>query len=237
MDTQRILEDLDKHAAEFNFPVVDNAYVALAAARLSAFRNQGHWLIIFEVLGFSEREIEFVNDYYAYGSCTPKSGFIGEEVPVRNSRENPVFDRKTNECIADWNRWSISVDGKEMTFSPIPEEYARAGIVIEGPAGRGTLSEIDMLRFLVYRLGCDRFFMSESVLLGHFPGCRDVTKFLQSTSWQHPDIASGERPSQNVSIRSLVKALSEGDPFLFDPGVPNTHWQFWAPAGGPSLTP
>jgi Family of unknown function (DUF7003) len=211
---------------------MDNAYIALAAARLTAFRSQEHWLIVFEVLGFSKRETEFVDDYYAYGSCTPKAGLMGEEVPARSSQGDPVFDKETNECIADWSRWSILVGGKEMTFSPTPQEYASAGIVIDRPAGRGTLSEIDMLRFLVHRLGPDRFFMSEPVLLGQFPGCRNVPKFLQTTSWKHPDIAGGERPSQNVSVRSLVQALSEGNRSLFDPGVPNTQWQFWTPAVG-----
>ena len=33
MDTNQILEDLDKHASEFNFPVLDNAYVEFAATR------------------------------------------------------------------------------------------------------------------------------------------------------------------------------------------------------------
>ena len=37
MNTKQILEDLDKHAAEFNFPVLDNAYVEFGAGRLSAY--------------------------------------------------------------------------------------------------------------------------------------------------------------------------------------------------------
>jgi len=62
MNTARILKDLDKHASEFNFPVLDNAYIELAAARLSAFQGVKDWLIIFEVLGFSTKEMEFVDD-------------------------------------------------------------------------------------------------------------------------------------------------------------------------------
>ncbi len=50
MNTKQILEDLDKHAFEFNFPMLDNAYVEYAAARLSAFRGIKDWLIVFEVL-------------------------------------------------------------------------------------------------------------------------------------------------------------------------------------------
>ena len=91
MNTRQILEDLDKHAAEFNFPVLDNAYVEFAATRLSAFHGAEDWLIVFEVLGFSTREVGFVDDLYAYGSCVAKGGFVDAEVlslPYRNSRSS-----------------------------------------------------------------------------------------------------------------------------------------------------
>ena len=107
MDSKQILEDLDKHAKEFNFPVLDNAYVEFAGARLSAFRGARDWLIAFEVLGFSVKEVMFVNDLYAYGSCVAREGFISEQIPFTSTAENPLFDVETNECIADWSRWSI----------------------------------------------------------------------------------------------------------------------------------
>ena len=50
MNPVQILQDLDKHASEFNFPMFDNAYVEYAAARLSAFQGGGEWLIVFEVM-------------------------------------------------------------------------------------------------------------------------------------------------------------------------------------------
>jgi hypothetical protein len=46
MNTTQILKDLDKHAREFNFPVLDNAYVEFAAARLTAFRSDKDWLLV-----------------------------------------------------------------------------------------------------------------------------------------------------------------------------------------------
>ena len=106
MNTNQILEDLDKHAFEFSFPVLDNAYVEFAAIRLTAFRGARDWFICFEVLGFSIREIAFVDDLYAYGSCIEKEGFSGEEIPLTSTEEQPIFDRETNECIADWSGWS-----------------------------------------------------------------------------------------------------------------------------------
>jgi hypothetical protein len=230
MNTNQILEDLDKHASEFNFPVLDNAYVEFAATRLTAFRGEQDWLICFEVLGFSTREIAFVDDLYAYGSCIEKGGYASEQVPLESAEQQPLFDAETNECIADWSSWSVNVFGQKMSFSPTREDYAQAGITIDSNPGPGSLKEIELMRFLVHRLGEERLFMSEQVLLNSFPRCRNLSRFLQTTQWQHPDVADGEKPSNNVSIRSLVMALAQRDLSLFMHGQPNTHWKFWAQA-------
>ncbi len=230
MNTEQILKDLDKHASEFNFPVLDNAYIEFAAARLSAFQDGKDWLIVFEVLGFSTKEMEFVDDLYAFGSCVEREGVVGEEIPLRASPNQPLFDAETNECIADWSRWLIRVGNEQMSFSPTRGEYADAGIVIDREPGRGSLSEIELLRFLVHRLGKERFFMSDEDLLNHFPTCKNLKKFVQTTQWEHPDIANEERPSNNIAIRSLVEALSKKNPSLFEPGLSNTHWTYWLQA-------
>lgn len=226
-NTKQILEDLDKHASEYDFPVLDNAYVEFAAARLSAFQGARDWLIVFEVLGFSTREVEFVDDIYVFGSCIDREGFYGEETPLSSTTKLPVFDAETNECIADWTCWAIRVGDEEMTFSPRLDEYAEAGIVINREPGRGSLTEIELLRFLVHRLGEKRLFMSDEALLCHFPKCKNLEKFVQTTQWQHPKVAEKETPSKNTSIRSLVEALAQRNPALFNEGRPNTHWKSW----------
>lgn len=69
--------------------------------------------------------------------------------------------------------------------------------------------------------------MSDQVLMDHFPRCKKLPKFVQTTKWQHPDVADGETPSENVSMRTLLEALSTGDPSFFTQGRPNTHWKYW----------
>jgi hypothetical protein len=226
----QVLADLDKYAAEFLFPMLDNAYVEFAAARLTTFRTTEDWLVVFEVLGFSEREVEFVDDLYAYGPCLAKAGFIGEEIPVAALPQDPLFDAETRDCIADWSRWSVRVGDAIESFTPSREEYAEAGVAIDRDPGPGSLKEIELLRFLVHRIGVDRLFMDDHTLLGHFPKCKHLGKFIQTTKWQHPDVARGQRPSENISIRTLVEALHQGDPSLFKEGCPNTHWRHWLQA-------
>ena len=228
LNSKEILAHLDKCAADFNFPVLDNEYVEYAAARLTAFRSVQDWLLCFEVLGFSLREVEFVNDLYAFGSCVQNDGLVEEEIPVMSLPEHPIFDKETNEGIADWCDWSIRLGDETIHFSPTREEYAEAGIVITDDCGPGTLREIELLRFLMQRVGSDRLFMDDKVLLGHIRGCQNLTKFVQTSHWHHPDVADGEKPSENVCFRSMIDALSRSDPSTFNAGNPNTDWRFWA---------
>jgi hypothetical protein len=227
MEIKRIFEDLDKHASEFNFPVLDNAYVEFAGARLTGFRSAKHWLVCLEILGFSIREAVFVDDVYSYGSCIEKGGYYMEQNPVTPAENRPLFDSVTNECIADWSGWSVNVGERLISFSPTQEDYRKADIFINRPSGPGSLKEIELLRFLVHQLGTEALFMSEEALRNLFPNCGDLSALVQTTHWQHPDIAGGEKPSNNVSIRSLINALAYEDPAMFEPGRPNTHWQSW----------
>jgi hypothetical protein len=225
---QQALTDLDKHAQEFNFPVFDNAYVEFAAARITAFSNPDKWAIIFEVLGFSEREVAFVDDIYAYSSCSPRHGYIGESGHIQTSRESPFFDEKTNACIADWSSWALVVRDKTFYFSPTPDEYSAAGVDLgQRAAGPGTLREIEALRYAVKKLGAQSLLLNDSELLSFLPGCIHLPKLLQTESWEHPDVAAGGRPSDKISIRTLIEAVSANDAAKFNPGLSNVEWRLW----------
>jgi hypothetical protein len=224
----RILTEMDKHAAEFDFPVLDNAYIEFGAARLTVFLGPRDWLIVFEVLGFSVREIEFVDDLYAFGSCVERQGFIAEEIPISSAPERPLFDPITNEPVADWNSWSIRLRGETLSFSPTREEYERAGIMVDRPKGPGTISEIEVLRFLINRFGAQQLMLDDQAILDHFPRCSKMSKFIQTIQWHHPDVAGGEKPSETISMRSLLQAMTDQNASIFDCAATNTFWQSWA---------
>src|SRR5215470_16159743 len=50
-----VLAILDECAANFTFPMLDNGYVYLAAARLSVHRTEEDWGMVIEVFGYSPR--------------------------------------------------------------------------------------------------------------------------------------------------------------------------------------
>jgi hypothetical protein len=226
LNPRELLRDFDKHAAEYNFPVFDNAYLEFAASRLSAFTSSESWLTTFEVLGFSTRESEFLNDLYAYGSCVKTEGFQGEELLIASDRERSLFDRDTNVFAADWSDLSFKLLGETIRLRPSKDDYLQANLAIDRPPGPGSLTEAELLRFLVHRFG-DHLFLGDADLLARFPQCVRMRKFLQTTSWQHPDVSAGDLPSENPSIRSLVSALIADDPSIFDPAQANTDWTMW----------
>jgi hypothetical protein len=53
--TAEILAQLDDRAADYDFPMFDNAYIFFAAARLSLYRDRLNWALVMEVLGFSPK--------------------------------------------------------------------------------------------------------------------------------------------------------------------------------------
>src|SRR5574341_881075 len=91
MDPTQVLAALDRHAAEFNFPILDNANLALAAARLTAFRSERDWVLFIEMIGFAALQLEFVDWIYAFGSCVYPEGSQGERIVLSQSSDNPLF--------------------------------------------------------------------------------------------------------------------------------------------------
>lgn len=220
MRSQDLLAALDSSAREFDFPVLDNANLDIADIRLTVLANDHDWVVVFEDLAWSEKELEFVNGIYAYGTCMQKPGFQGELIPIRQNPAEPIRDND-GRAVADPSRWSVIVGEKALEFEPTAEEYRKAGITVQGRVG-----EAAILRFLVHAMG-HVFFASEDELRRFLPNCIGLKKILQTTVWQHPDVAGSELPSESVSMKSLAEVIEKQRPDLFDVGKPNTDWRIW----------
>jgi hypothetical protein len=59
-----------------------------------------------------------------------------------------------------------------------------------------------------------------------------MERVVQLDEWHHPDLTSGESPSDVESFRQLASVLATGDARKYRPTTPpNTHWKHW-PEGG-----
>lgn len=228
MNVNESLLDLDKHAFEDNFPVLDNLYLHFAAARLTAFRSDKGWVIAFEILGYSNKLQSFVDDLYAFGSCIyPEGLIISDDSISAPSHECTLVDETSGEWIADWTSWCTLMGGKVYRYNPTRADYAAVGIEVPPRGGPGTLKAEQLLRFLVSMAGTHGLFMTETQLKNELHLGSEMRVFLQTEKWQHPDIAGGEKPSDNECIRSLLRALESDSPSEFRTGYPNTDWRLW----------
>lgn len=223
-----ILKVLDESARRGKFPVLDNENVYLADSRLSVFRSQEHWLFVFEVVGYSAPENEFVDHIYLIGNCIEKGAKIVERIFVEETEDNPVWDREEGEWLADYRNWEIMVKGKVYKFRPNLDEYIEAGIEIENTKRKvGSLRQDMLIRFLSFKLG-DELFCTEEDLLDIIPQ-NDLKKLFYFREWRHPDIKKGENPSEISFFIELASAIESGNQSISEEALknPNTHWSNW----------
>ena len=152
---------------------------------------------------------------------------VPESIPTGPTPQAPLIDPETEAWIADWSDWSISSSSGTFCFRPSKSEYSTAGIRLEDESGPGSLPQKDVLRFFIAKQTTSSLFLPEKELIGELEGCPQMRLLLQTESWQHPDVANGELPSETRSFQSLMKVIAEKSASLFVPGNVNTSWPVW----------
>ena len=235
-----VLEILDNCARASTFPMLDNGYYYLAAARLTAFHSDGNWALVIETFGFSPRAGHPSLTIQTYGSKLMNRPTVKDYV-TQEAFENYLSKNPHNEYKSFWpienDDWmdeefceyvkdvgKIRLRGLEMP-TPRAADYAAASIVLEEDRSL----TFELCRFLAknYRdniLGTDaekRFNVPDSLL-----------PILTLDDWYHPDLAMEELPSQLESFQQLQEVLLTGDPTNYtQPMKGNTHWSNWPESG------
>ncbi|MCB0212427.1 MAG: hypothetical protein KDJ52_24000 [Anaerolineae bacterium] len=229
--SEEILQQLDKCAADFTFPMLDNGYVYPADTRLSLYRDEKRWAMIIEVLGFTPRASGInglQNCLHCFGNCLErKPGTNNEDFlyPIIDGPSGPLFDEAfgevVNEQVSDFHiRDSVVKIPKDRKL------FQQKGIILEKPP---SILAFEFLRVLIpeYR---DSLLANEAELRDRIPP--KLPLILRLDEWYHPDLAENEQPSQNSTFKTLAEVLVTGKPALYRPfESPNTHWKHW-PAGG-----
>lgn len=238
---QRILRILDDAAARFVVPVLDNAYVYPAATRLSAHHSDADWALVFEVFGFSARDMDpdvVVTTFASRIQDARTADHFVDAVAFENHQRNHPHDFQVAYFPID-DGWRdqhdpelVSPDATDVTvrgvvhpFPPI-DEYRRRGIALVDPPRVRTF---ELCRYLADIAHGD-VLASDVERRAHVPV--GTTEVLVLDEWHHPDIAGNQRPSGSETFRQLARVLATGDPTEYQPTLaPNTHWSDW-PQGG-----
>ena len=241
MDEASILRILDKACDDIAFPMLDNGYVYLAAARLSLFSSSEDWAIAFEIFGFSPRSgipdvsvwtlgrrlagrktpVDFVNrsayDNYLKAHAHDDAAFF---FPV----EGDWQDEDDPELVSPTATHAI-VRGTRVAI-PDRQALVTHGIDLVEP---DRVQTFELCRYLaaVDRAGV---LATDAERRTHVPA--DLEEILLLDDWHHPDAAGGQHASDTAAFRSIARVLVTGDVRDYDPSeAPNSHWSNW-PDGG-----
>lgn len=242
MNHADILATLDGFAAEFAFPMLDNAYTYPASTRLHAYRSETQWALVIEALGFNHRldgAERFDPGTYAFGTAIEHPGltsaYVGDEDGNDQSRmgPGPVSDEANSKLCFDEDDAFIHpatdvivVRGNKLAVPHDREFYASHDIDL-GDSYR--IAAYELLRGLVIEHK-GTFMFPEDQIRNIVPASLD--KVLTLEEWHHPDLAEGHKPSDVEAFRMIAEVLVTGDASLYRPReVPNTHWKHW-PEGG-----
>lgn len=228
-----ILRVLDAATDRAEFPALGNANQLVARARLTAFRAEEEWLIVFDVVAIGGSP-DFEIGVYAFGNCLPRDPPNVAMMPYAPPTiESPraAFETKGFEGCnhPDPFDFTLIVRGKPVRFQPTAEDYKRARIRL----GSDYRSAHQQLRYAVTQLRDEVFLTDEEILKACGRDGAGLSKFIQTTAWQHTeelDCAEADStPSKCVTFSSLAAALAADDPSLFNPGTDNTDWKLWYP--------
>jgi hypothetical protein len=228
---EEILNQLDEHAREFTFPMLDNGYVYLADTRLTAYRDEFRWALLIEVLGAHHRAggYDGINNcLHCYGNCL--------SCPVGTANENILAFLGDGEGVRLFDeeyQWYVNRAAHSLRLreSLIPlnldENFLTSKEIVPEEAPQITGAEL--LRSLVPEFS-GLLFAAESELRQRVPS--DIPMILRLEEWNHPDLVADELPSHNETFQMIADVLVSGNSSLYKPTrEPNTHWRNW-PEGG-----
>ena len=241
MNSQDILAIFDKEANEFTFPMLDNGYVYLAAARLSLYRSSADWAVVFEIFGYSPRSgapdcaitkitsrltgLKTANEFIsqdAYAAYLKRNRYC-EQRFISPIYDDAIYEENCEEYVST-DATHVNLRDQQIAI-PDTTGLADAGIVQEDDK----LLVFEVARYLAYKHR-DLVLANDAERTANLP--ESVELLARFDDWHHPDLVNSEWPSDTPSFRAIAAMLA-AEPY--DESAitanSNTHWSNW-PDGG-----
>ena len=229
--TTDILDQLDRCATAYTFPILDNAYVYPADTRMTLFRDSERWAIVIEVLGFNSHMggTGGIDDaLYCFGNCLGRAPGISPEStlrPVTDGDSGPLFEPPDGMTVR-FEAADLRIRGQSVEVPRQPEHYLQRDVFLESPPD---LQGFELLRGLLPEHR-ELLLATDEEIQALLPP--DLPRLLRLDEWNHPDVSEGDLPSESSTFQALAEVLETGDATLYKPrNKPNTHWSRW-PEGG-----
>lgn len=240
LKAKTILDVFDQSAEAFVFPMLDNGYVYLAASRLSLFRSDENWAVVFEIFGFSPRaghpDLSIVTISSKLHNRDQPSNYVSEDAYNNYLKSNPYWEMRnvwpiSNEGWIDDENPEFVVEQGEIVLRgqsleiPQPNAYATKGVILDEEQP----GVFELCRYLAHD-------HREAVLATkgerHISILPEMEQIMLLDEWHHPDLVNGQTPSQTETFQLIASVLEKNEPELFSTVEPvNNHWKNW-PEGG-----
>ena len=232
MTPDLILEQFDRAAKNFVFPMLDNGYVYPADVRLSIFRDQARWLMIVEVLGVYVPKVSgcdvFQNCLHLFGSDLYREpGTANEDFhyPIDSLPDDPLFEDEYDWYVRPQCR-VLGIRGRRIALDLSAAALVQRGLELLEPPN---VDPVVVMRSLLPE---QRLLLLASPEELAARNQDDLPLFITLDEWFHPDLAAGDLPSGCETFQMLAEAISTGNAAVYNPTrEPNTHWRNW-PDGG-----
>lgn len=235
-----ILGVLDQAAEAFTFPMLDNGYVYLAASRMSLFRSDENWAVVFEISGFSPRaghpDLAVVTISSKLNNRDKPSDHVSSEAYNNYLKNNLYWDVRTFWPISN-ETW---IDKDDPEFATEKGEIVLRGETLEVPqlsayATKGVIVEekqpavFELCRYLAHD---HREAMLATETERRVSVLPEMKQIMLLDEWNHPDLINGQVPSQTETFQQIASVLERNMPALYATEEPaNNHWKNW-PEGG-----
>ncbi|UWR13773.1 DUF7003 family protein [Sulfitobacter sp. M368] len=240
LTAKAILGVLDQSSEAFAFPMLDNGYVYLAASRLSLFRSDEHWAVVFEIFGFSPRagrpDLSIVTISSELHDRNKPTDYVSKEAYDNYLKHNPYWEMRnfwpiSNEEWMDQENWEfvagngqIVIRGQSVDI-PQTNAYSSKGVDLE----KAQPAVFELCRFLAHDHREELLATETERRVSVLPSMKQI---MLIDEWHHPDLVNGQTPSQTETFRQLARVLEANDTTLYSTAeLPNNHWKNW-PEGG-----
>lgn len=240
LTAKSILDVFDKAAEAFAFPMLDNGYVYLAASRLSLFRSDENWAVVFEIFGYSPRvghpDLSIVTISSELHDRNKPADYVSTEAYENYLMNNPYWEMRnfwpiSNEEWMDREKLEfVAVNGEivmrgQKVNIPRPNTYSSKGVDVD----EAQPSVFELCRFLAHDHRQELLATESERRVSVLPSMKQI---MLIDEWHHPDLVNGQPPSQTETFRQLARVLETNDTALYSPAEqPNNHWKNW-PKGG-----
>lgn len=204
-----VLQTLDRHAANFDFPGFSNEQYETADARMHLFRDDARWAVVVEELVDWPAAQGLMTIVFAMGDIAGEMLTTHTPVETEFEEDDEGAPVAPEQIVVRGEAFDIHRDAVEADCEEHELEATFAALL--------QLIEADR----------DRLFSTPPQLADVVAA--GLPHIMTIDAWAHPDVYGGPKPSESAAFQQVADVLETGDTSKWAPTEEpnNRDWKFW----------